>query len=82
MRFVKEVHEAGLFVHLRIGPYACAEWNYGLVLYSVFLICTQFPLLSLKVINACLGGFLNYCLKFNYQVDNKMNHLQYRNSLN
>ncbi|KAL7098815.1 hypothetical protein ACP275_09G042400 [Erythranthe tilingii] len=29
VRFVKEVHVAGLFVHLRIGPYACAEWNYG-----------------------------------------------------
>ncbi|XP_047957097.1 beta-galactosidase 8-like isoform X1 [Salvia hispanica] len=29
IRFVKEVHKAGLFVHLRIGPYACAEWNYG-----------------------------------------------------
>ncbi|KDP20900.1 hypothetical protein JCGZ_21371 [Jatropha curcas] len=27
--FVKTVQEAGLFVHLRIGPYACAEWNYG-----------------------------------------------------
>ncbi|KAJ0799462.1 putative glycosidase [Helianthus annuus] len=29
VRFVKTVHDAGLFVHLRIGPYACAEWNYG-----------------------------------------------------
>ncbi|KAG8385614.1 hypothetical protein BUALT_Bualt03G0063400 [Buddleja alternifolia] len=29
VRFVKDVQEAGLFVHLRIGPYACAEWNYG-----------------------------------------------------
>ncbi|KAF5194526.1 Beta-galactosidase, partial [Thalictrum thalictroides] len=29
VRFVKKVQEAGLFVHLRIGPYACAEWNYG-----------------------------------------------------
>ncbi|KAA8515324.1 hypothetical protein F0562_018445 [Nyssa sinensis] len=29
VRFVKTVQEAGLFVHLRIGPYACAEWNYG-----------------------------------------------------
>lgn len=29
VQFVKVVHEAGLFVHLRIGPYACAEWNYG-----------------------------------------------------
>ncbi|THG00696.1 hypothetical protein TEA_025444 [Camellia sinensis var. sinensis] len=30
VKFVKTVQEAGLFVHLRIGPYACAEWNYGL----------------------------------------------------
>ncbi|XP_010921989.1 beta-galactosidase 8 isoform X1 [Elaeis guineensis] len=29
VKFVKMVQEAGLFVHLRIGPYACAEWNYG-----------------------------------------------------
>ncbi|XP_030503586.2 beta-galactosidase 8 isoform X1 [Cannabis sativa] len=29
VRFVKAVAEAGLFVHLRIGPYVCAEWNYG-----------------------------------------------------
>ncbi|GJW16761.1 beta-galactosidase 8-like protein, partial [Tanacetum coccineum] len=29
VKFVKTVQDAGLFVHLRIGPYACAEWNYG-----------------------------------------------------
>ncbi|XP_039126405.1 beta-galactosidase 6-like isoform X2 [Dioscorea cayenensis subsp. rotundata] len=29
VRFVKTVAEAGLLVHLRIGPYICAEWNYG-----------------------------------------------------
>ncbi|KAK4408517.1 Beta-galactosidase 8 [Sesamum angolense] len=29
VKFVKLAGEAGLFVHLRIGPYACAEWNYG-----------------------------------------------------
>ncbi|KAK6283713.1 hypothetical protein POUND7_002665 [Theobroma cacao] len=29
VKFVKAVQEAGLLVHLRIGPYACAEWNYG-----------------------------------------------------
>ena len=27
--FLREAHEAGLYVHLRIGPYACAEWNNG-----------------------------------------------------
>ncbi|KAM1108418.1 hypothetical protein PS1_005026 [Malus domestica] len=29
VKFVKTVQESGLLVHLRIGPYACAEWNYG-----------------------------------------------------
>ncbi|KAL7153832.1 hypothetical protein ABFS83_04G194900 [Erythranthe nasuta] len=29
VKFVKLVAEAGLYLHLRIGPYVCAEWNYG-----------------------------------------------------
>ncbi|KMZ72883.1 Beta-galactosidase, family GH35 [Zostera marina] len=29
VRFVRTVQKAGLYVHLRIGPYICAEWNYG-----------------------------------------------------
>ncbi|KAJ1278558.1 hypothetical protein BS78_04G088900 [Paspalum vaginatum] len=29
VRFVKLVGQAGLYVHLRIGPYVCAEWNFG-----------------------------------------------------
>ncbi|KAL7201941.1 hypothetical protein ACSBR1_033602 [Camellia fascicularis] len=29
VKFIKLVAEAGLYAHLRIGPYACAEWNYG-----------------------------------------------------
>ncbi|KAE8656708.1 Beta-galactosidase 1 [Hibiscus syriacus] len=29
VKFVKLVAAAGLYVHLRIGPYVCAEWNYG-----------------------------------------------------
>ncbi|GMI16173.1 hypothetical protein TrLO_g5338 [Triparma laevis f. longispina] len=27
--FLQEAQKAGLYVHLRIGPYACAEWNNG-----------------------------------------------------
>ncbi|KAM4131944.1 hypothetical protein ACJW30_01G213900 [Castanea mollissima] len=27
--FIKQVQSAGLYVHLRIGPYVCAEWNLG-----------------------------------------------------
>ncbi|WOK92498.1 beta-galactosidase 5-like isoform X2 [Canna indica] len=29
VRFVKTVQKSGLYVHLRIGPYVCAEWNFG-----------------------------------------------------
>ncbi|KAJ8650932.1 hypothetical protein MRB53_003955 [Persea americana] len=28
-RFIKLVKQAGLYVHLQIGPYVCAEWNFG-----------------------------------------------------
>lgn len=31
VKFVKLVAEAGLYAHLRIGPYVCAEWNYGYI---------------------------------------------------
>ncbi|KAM7529661.1 hypothetical protein LguiB_033071 [Lonicera macranthoides] len=29
VRFLKTVQKAGLYAHLRIGPYVCAEWNFG-----------------------------------------------------
>nr|DAD39509.1 TPA_asm: hypothetical protein HUJ06_013832 [Nelumbo nucifera] len=29
IRFLKTVQETGLYAVLRIGPYVCAEWNYG-----------------------------------------------------
>ncbi|EOY14877.1 Beta-galactosidase 5 isoform 2 [Theobroma cacao] len=29
VRFIKTVQKLGLYVHLRIGPYVCAEWNFG-----------------------------------------------------
>ncbi|KAK9697308.1 hypothetical protein RND81_08G029000 [Saponaria officinalis] len=29
IRFIKTIQDAGLYAILRIGPYACAEWNYG-----------------------------------------------------
>ncbi|KAK8602181.1 hypothetical protein V6N12_051998 [Hibiscus sabdariffa] len=29
VRFVKLVQQSDLYVHLRIGPYICAEWNFG-----------------------------------------------------
>ncbi|XP_042514357.1 beta-galactosidase 9 [Macadamia integrifolia] len=29
VKFVKLIGSSGLYLHLRIGPYACAEWNFG-----------------------------------------------------
>ncbi|KAI3769719.1 hypothetical protein L6452_00832 [Arctium lappa] len=29
VRFVKMVQKAGMYMHLRIGPFVCAEWNFG-----------------------------------------------------
>ncbi|MED6216475.1 hypothetical protein PIB30_008174 [Stylosanthes scabra] len=29
VKFIKVVQQAGLYVNLRIGPYVCAEWNFG-----------------------------------------------------
>lgn len=29
VRFIKSIQKAGLYAHLRIGPYVCAEWNFG-----------------------------------------------------
>ncbi|KAK7251320.1 hypothetical protein RIF29_34400 [Crotalaria pallida] len=29
IKFLKLIQDGGLFVILRIGPYVCAEWNYG-----------------------------------------------------
>ncbi|KAL9229169.1 hypothetical protein vseg_004665 [Gypsophila vaccaria] len=29
VRFIKTVQRNGLYVNLRIGPYVCAEWNFG-----------------------------------------------------
>nr|XP_010932916.1 beta-galactosidase 5 isoform X2 [Elaeis guineensis] len=29
VRFIKTAHKVGMYVHLRIGPYVCGEWNFG-----------------------------------------------------
>lgn len=28
-RFIKTLGDSGLWVNLRVGPYVCAEWEYG-----------------------------------------------------
>jgi beta-galactosidase GanA len=39
IRFLKTIQDEGLYAVLRIGPYVCAEWNYGcVVVFFVFFI--------------------------------------------
>jgi hypothetical protein len=48
VHFIKTVQKVGLYVHLRIGPYVCAEWNFGYVTFNVwFLSVYVFLFLSL-----------------------------------
>ena len=35
--FLKTIQDSGLYAILRIGPYVCAEWNYGYIISSPFL---------------------------------------------
>lgn len=37
MRFIKTIQKAGLYAHLRIGPYVCAEWNFGYLPFPLSL---------------------------------------------
>lgn len=37
VRFLKTVQDEGLYAVLRIGPYVCAEWNYGYMFCQNFL---------------------------------------------
>ncbi|KAK4276546.1 hypothetical protein QN277_014682 [Acacia crassicarpa] len=57
VQFIKTVQKAGLYVHLRIGPYVCAEWNYGG--FPVWL--KYVPGISFRTDNgpfkAAMGGF-------------------------
>lgn len=39
VRFIKTIQKAGLYAHLRIGPYVCAEWNFG---YFIFFFSCLF----------------------------------------
>ena len=42
VRFVKTIQKAGLYAHLRIGPYVCAEWNFGyLQIFSVSYVVSN-----------------------------------------
>lgn len=46
VRFVKTIKKAGLYAHLRIGPYVCAEWNFGYK-FSILLLRSKLQTITL-----------------------------------
>jgi hypothetical protein len=40
IRFLRTIQDEGLYAVLRIGPYVCAEWNYGyaVVFFVIFYL--------------------------------------------
>ncbi|KAG6727684.1 hypothetical protein I3842_02G137500 [Carya illinoinensis] len=55
VKFIKLVKQAGLYVNLRVGPYVCAEWNFG---FYFFLFFRGFPV------------WLKYIRGINFRTDN------------
>jgi hypothetical protein len=55
VKFIKTAHKAGLFVHLRIGPYICGEWNFG---YAYLLLTTTCSKITTTVEMALFTGIV------------------------
>ena len=83
MRFIKTIQRAGLYAHLRIGPYVCAEWNFGLDLnlsnsFSLFsavraTLCNFYFLDILNIFTLCRGFpvWLKYVPGISFRTDNE-----------
>ncbi|GMN53119.1 hypothetical protein TIFTF001_022272 [Ficus carica] len=65
VKFIKLVRQAGLYVHLRIGPYICGEWNFGG--FPVWL--KYVPGIAFRTDN---GPFKNEMQKFTTKIVNMM----------
>ncbi|KAG1370086.1 putative Beta-galactosidase 6 [Cocos nucifera] len=48
VKFAKLIGSQGLYLHLRIGPYVCAEWNFGSILFlsNITPFCNVLPKLQ------------------------------------
>ena len=56
VRFIKTVQKAGLYAQLRIGPYVCAEWNFGYFLSRSS--CIGLTAFTWKLTVFSVSGFL------------------------
>jgi len=68
--FLEKAAKAGLFVNLRIGPYVCAEWNYGG--FPVWMNFVTDPIISSEAVKLRSSQklYLNYMYRFVCQIVN------------
>ena len=57
-QFLQDATDAGLFVNLRIGPYVCAEWNYGGLLARLNQVPNMFVRSSNPAWEAAMKKFI------------------------
>lgn len=62
--FLEKAASAGLFVNLRIGPYVCAEWNWGRTPSLLLLCCLIFSVFSFPpyLCHVCPFTFCSNCI--------------------
>ncbi|KAK3226688.1 hypothetical protein Dsin_006550 [Dipteronia sinensis] len=67
VRFIKTIQNEGLYAILRIGPYVCAEWNYG----GLPVWLNQIPNITFRTNNE---AFKHEMKNFTTFIVNMMNH--------
>ncbi|XP_038701892.1 beta-galactosidase 15-like [Tripterygium wilfordii] len=67
VRFIKTVHDAGMYAIVRIGPYVCAEWNFG----GLPVWLTNIPNMHLRTNN---DAFKNEMQNFTTLIVDKLKH--------
>lgn len=64
VKFAKLVGSSGLYLHLRIGPYVCAEWNFGshpsLMLFHIFILEIHF--MNDECFSSCASLIKKHCM--------------------
>lgn len=56
IRFLKTIQAGGLYAVLRIGPYVCAEWNFGYVHLALRYMCIiDLTGLVARITNECIS---------------------------
>lgn len=71
VKFMKTIQKAGLYANLRIGPYVCAEWNFGylgFIYYYFFLrLCCELIVIMSSFCLQRISGLVEVCSRHKLQ---------------